>query len=207
MEQEGFLAKVDSMGQTVWIKSIGSLDSESYTLWVTDGVIDCIPDEKGGVYFTGKAHDRMVLGPDTLFLPKEAEECYLAYMDHKGTIQWGIMISGEHDDGSQLALDPDGNVWVSGVFDDTLIVDYPVATDTSSLVNVYIAQLDSLGRFMRHEVAQGFPNGGFFRIRDLTHTGEMLLASGQKPGEARFGELRLLKQCRYYNSFVAAYHP
>ena len=52
MEQEGFVGRIEGDGSVAWLKQIGSMDSESYTTSVTDGVIDILPDQQGGLYIT-----------------------------------------------------------------------------------------------------------------------------------------------------------
>ncbi len=207
MEQEGFIASINPDGSTQWIKQIGSIDSESYTTSVTDGVIDLIPDQKGGLYVTGKLHDRMVFGRDKLKLDNYEEDCYLAYMDSLGEFKWGRQISGNHAGGNSLTQGPEGNVWVSGFFNGPLTLGKYEVEDTIGHDNCYIAEFTPEGKYLRHTILRGGSAMGYFLVRNLLYTGDLIVASGHKPRKVMFGDIELPRDSRYYNAFIAAFRP
>lgn len=207
MEQEGFMAYILPDGKTKWLQQIGSIDPESYTTQVTDGIIDILPDEKGGIYIAGKLHDQMIFGPDTIVLPPYGEDCYLAYRNNLGEFLWGRRVSGTHGGGNALTLAPDGNIWVTGFYQDSLWLESFQLTDSLRNENCYLAEFDQQGHHLRHTLIHGESAMGFFHVRNLIHTGDLIIASGHKPRSVQFGDITLERDCRYYNAFLAAYRP
>jgi hypothetical protein len=118
-----FLAKYDSDGNYIWAKSIlgnydvtGSdialnADGEIYTTGYFSGTVDF--DPSAGVYSITNYNGQNI-----------GNDIFVAKYDQQGDLLWAQGIGGtNHDRGYSLALDASENVYVTGIFQNTVDFD------------------------------------------------------------------------------------
>ncbi|MFL5752576.1 MAG: SBBP repeat-containing protein [Bacteroidia bacterium] len=139
-----FISKLNASGNLVWAKGIGSagLDMGSSVK----------ADNTGSLYVTGFFRDTLDFDPGagvTTFMSGGGDDVFLSKFDTSGNQIWTRQISGTADeDGNSLAVDADGNCYVTGLFVGTANFD-PGLTNSSRTSNgaedIYIAKYDPSG--------------------------------------------------------------
>lgn len=138
-----FVEKLDPDGKYVWGKTFGTLNY--------DGGVAVAVDLLGNVYSTGTFAADMDInpGPGVSQLFGIFNTVYIQKLDKNGNFVWGKAIDGSGNDApTELAIDPDGNVytvgWVSGTADlDPGPAQQMVTTPGSS--NTYVQKLSPAG--------------------------------------------------------------
>jgi len=75
-----------------------------------------VPGSTGGYYVTGSFYGTVTFGSYTL-TPVGADDIYVAKVDGAGNYQWVVQAGGASSDkGNSLAVDGNGNVYVTGTF-------------------------------------------------------------------------------------------
>jgi hypothetical protein len=107
----GYLAKLDTGGNTLWAKGTGgSSGGDEFTGVVTNSNED--------VYLTGFYVSCVLhLAPDTLPQPPVGSYGFLAKYDSAGGQTWVKLMRGQGVSAWEPALDSCGNVWVSATLD------------------------------------------------------------------------------------------
>lgn len=150
-----FVAEIDPLGTVLWAKNIISNNDSVFYWW--PGKLGL--DTYGNLYVAGTFNKRsVVIGADTLInqdsigVPGQhvlRTNAFVAKFDSAGNPHWARNIGGIKDDEmGALAVSPDGQVAVSGVYESQKLT---IGSDTlSNAVNdsfqhTYIAKFDSLG--------------------------------------------------------------
>lgn len=130
-----------------WAAAIGGTSSDE-----ANGVA---VDSAGNVYHTGFFWGTADFdpGPDTFNLTSNGNaDIYVQKLDSSGNLLWVVSIGGTGADGAaSLALDNDGNVYVTGGF--SLTVDFDPGPGTFNLTSngesdIYVVKLDSNGNLV-----------------------------------------------------------
>lgn len=105
-----FIQKLNSDGQFVWAKRIGS--------FYTDAANAIDLDNQGSLYVTGKYKGNMDFDPGPKPFPSSANlDVFVLKMDTAGQTLWANRMGGVSDDqGTGISVDPEGNVLVTGEF-------------------------------------------------------------------------------------------
>lgn len=117
---DGFIQKLDSAGNFVWVKTISG---PGYNYG------SCVKvDEHENVYVTGSFEEKVDLDPDltktNAFLSKGEEDLFVLKLDLNGEAVWAKTIQGSSEvSGFSLALDEKQQVYVIGIFKGTLKLD------------------------------------------------------------------------------------
>ena len=119
------LSKYDPNGVLIWTRQFYQI-----------GVFDFHSDHNGHLYTTGSFFTTVNLGSSTL-TPRGVPDIYIAKFDTSGNVVWAKQGGGEgwDDWGYAITTDDDGNVFVTGMFQDTAFFE----TDT------LIAEIDQFG--------------------------------------------------------------
>lgn len=159
-----FIQKLDSMGNFVWAKSFGGIYVSPLGL--------CIKlDGSGNMYISGVFQTTMDMDPGAGVFnvtSNGATDTFILKLDALGNFVWGKSVGGiGFDNGSNVNVDPTGNVYVSGGFQDVVDFDPGPGTYTLSATgtystapgdqHAYILKLDAAGNFLW---AQTIANGG-----------------------------------------------
>jgi hypothetical protein len=99
----GFLTRVASAGNTIWTKSIGSL-----------AIRDLVIDSSGNIYVLGLYRGTLTLNGIS-FGSKGDSDIFVGKFTSGGTLIWGKSAGGVFaDDVGQIALGPNGSVFIAG---------------------------------------------------------------------------------------------
>ncbi len=110
-----FLAKYSPEGRLLWVKTAGGPESD-YTMSICT-------DADGSVYMTGYLHGRVQFEGEVLESEGTADIFFAKY-DTDGTLQWIRQIGGKGSDGgSSVAVNKDGDVYLTGNFADSVSFD------------------------------------------------------------------------------------
>ncbi len=145
-KQTTFLQKLDGSGNFLWAASVYG---EGFSIEV---------DQYENVYSTGYFSDTIDFdpGPDTFNLTTSYwtdKDVFIQKLNASGNLVWAKSISGigSYQYGYSIAVDLDGNVLTTGVFEDT--ADFDPDTSVFNLVSggfgdAFIQKLDSNGSFV-----------------------------------------------------------
>ena len=167
---DGFVAKMDSLGNLVWAKSFGNSKPEPKD-HLNDYGTSVAVDSAGNVYVTGwfggklEFHD----GADTATLnplrnPSVDVHCcghrsgrpdvFVTKMDPLGNLVWAKSFGGIYEDmGFSVAVDSENNVYVTGSFEGTVDFDPDPAnfvglTSNNDSLDVFVTKMDPLGNLV-----------------------------------------------------------
>jgi len=143
-----FVAKYDSAGNYLWVKSFGSSQ--------LDRAFSVKTDDRNNVYITGQFYDTvaipdlnisLIARPGTAIFTTDVFVCKL---NAGGTFIWAKSFGGAAGDvGDNIAVDKSDNVFISGQFND--IADFDPGTGITSLNAadgpIFISKLDATGAF------------------------------------------------------------
>ncbi|MCO5275345.1 MAG: SBBP repeat-containing protein [Flavobacteriales bacterium] len=137
---DAFIVKLDGDGNVLWATKAGGAEHDYGTAVATDAY--------GNSYVTGNFEGAATFGSQVL--PGAGNsDIFIAKLDVAGTFLWAVRAGGSSIDyGSDIAVDADGNSYVTGTFQQTATFG-----DTSFAlgwgeINAFIAKLDDSGNFM-----------------------------------------------------------
>ncbi|WP_264519642.1 SBBP repeat-containing protein [Flavobacterium sp. N1994] len=142
-----FLAKYSTVGTYVWAKSIGSSSSDEARSLAVDG--------SGNIVITGYFQGTVDFDPSasTANLTMAGGiDIFVAKYNSSGNYLWADRLGGTDTDvGISLALDGNGNVLVTGVFNGT--ADFDPSASTANLTSagvgdIFIAKYNSSGNYV-----------------------------------------------------------
>jgi hypothetical protein len=156
-----FIEKLDPQGEMVWIKVIAD--------WAHESGEDMVIDAQGNLYIVGYFGWTAVdfdPGPGIFYMSAEGEsDVFVLKMDRNGNLVWARSMGGEGEDiGRAIALDPAGNIVLTGYFTETMDFDPGSGTYNLTAVDhedVFVAKLDTSGNFLWAAKMGGEDRGGF----------------------------------------------
>ncbi|HEV3340074.1 MAG TPA: Ig-like domain-containing protein [Pirellulales bacterium] len=145
---DAYLAKLDSNGNFVWAESFGASTSS------TDGY-SVATDSSGDVYLTGDYGAKLTIGTGshTTTLPSQGfSDILVAKFDSTGALMWANGYENKaFNHGYGIAVDGQGEAYVTGIFDGTLDFD-PASPGKNTLTTFFstdfILKLDTKGSFV-----------------------------------------------------------
>ncbi|HYV95002.1 MAG TPA: T9SS type A sorting domain-containing protein [Chitinophagales bacterium] len=150
-QDDVYIIKYDATGNFVWVKSVGGT---SY-----DEGIGIAANAVNNIFITGYYSYGVNFGNDTL-TSSDGAEMFLAKYDAFGNVLWAKGSVGTglyHNRGYSLAVDPLGNVFVSGGFDSTHISFDSITLQGSSDDPMFIVKYDESGNVL---CASSLSSGG-----------------------------------------------
>jgi hypothetical protein len=135
-KEDAFILKLNSLGEFLWAKSIGGLDSED--------VHNLITDKSRNIYLTGVFYGTVDFDPGPAEKYKTATGSYIDFfvekMDTDGNFIWVNQNGGDmHDGAMALELDKEGNLLVGGIF--SVSMDADPGPDTHMIYAVESSQM------------------------------------------------------------------
>jgi hypothetical protein len=147
-DEDGFVQKLDSMGNFVWAIQLGGTSDN-------DMANEVVTDAAGNVYVTGSFESTVDFdpGPGVYNLTTNAEpEIFVVKYSSNGNLLWArSMGSTNYDYGWSLAVDLAGNVYTTGIFTSTADFDPgPGVFNMTAVANhdIFISKLDMNGNFV-----------------------------------------------------------
>ena len=141
-----FVAKLDSAGALIWLRTYGGSLLDEVTSIALDG--------SGNVYTAGTFSTTADFDPgeeEANFTTRGSSDCYISKLDNDGNFLWARAFGNSSADNLEgMELDDAGNVYVTGFFRGTLDLDPSGATfNVTSLgdTDAYVCSLDVDGNF------------------------------------------------------------
>lgn len=145
---DGFLAKYDTNGNLLWVKTIGGNYDES--AW------SVVIDNAGMIYISGEFNDTGYFGSTQIYTTGNAD-VFVAKYDPSGNCLWAKGAGGPLIDRAR-GIGTDGmTIFITGQFGGTANFDSNtiVASDSS---DVFFASLDNAGNFIKASSVGGVPD-------------------------------------------------
>ncbi len=151
---DAFILKLNSLGDLQWVKTFGGNE--------TVAAISISLDSFGNIFVTGIFQGTTDLDPndDILsFTSEGVQDCFIQKFDNDGNLIWAQVFGGPSLDNSEsIDVDPIGNIYLNGTFDET--VDFDPGSETSFLTalsnsDVFILSLNNDGDFLWAKKAGG----------------------------------------------------
>ncbi len=134
------LTKMNNLGAYVWAVQAGGIGSDRPTALRTDSMGNC--------YITGFYYGTATFGSFHI-TSTGAQDVFIAKYDSSGTCIWVRTCGGtEEDIGHAIALDPSGNVVVTGEFQGTSTFGTSVFTSMNNSVDIFTIKYDNNGTFL-----------------------------------------------------------
>lgn len=188
-----FLAKYDASGNLQWVKSFGST-GEDYGRGIGT-------DKAGNIYISGVFSGSVKFDDKTLNSMEGSKDLFLAKADASGKILWVRQIGGPgSDEGCEIEVDEQGNVYLSGEFPHKASFGSKVLT-SKGLRDVFVAKFDPQGNLVWIEQAEGDRDDVNYAI--ALDDARRVTVVGTFTGEATFGDFLLRSTNNVVNSFVA----
>jgi PKD-like domain/Beta-propeller repeat/Secretion system C-terminal sorting domain len=144
-----FILKLDGGGEFIWAKKLGGTSPSG-----THGNAIAI-DVGGNVYATGVFFENVDFDPGsaTYELSASEKDIFILKLNNNGEFIWAKAIGGDafQDSAQGIALDPYNNVYITGIFQDT--VDFDPGSGTYALYSgedagAYVLKLTEDGTFV-----------------------------------------------------------
>lgn len=109
--------------------------------------LDIVSDKQGNSYFIGSYMDTVSFG-DTTYISKGYSDPFIIKKDSEGNLVWMRTIIGNSvKDLSGIAIDPDDNIYVTGMFRGKLFIGNDTLSSAGYL-DVYIVKINTNGEFL-----------------------------------------------------------
>lgn len=144
--QDVFIAKYDGSGNLLWAKQAGgTLDEKSVGITV---------DASGNSYITGYFVGTSSFGSTTL-TSSGSSDVFIAKYDPTGNVLWAKQAGGaSHDVSNSIAVDGNGNSYITGYFDSTAIFGNTTLISSGS-DDVFMAKYTASGNLLWAKQAGG----------------------------------------------------
>jgi len=155
--KELFVAKMASDGTWLWaVGAGGSNHSGAYSIAL---------DAAGDAYITGEYNGSPSFGEHSLTSYGYTVDIFVAKINSSGIWQWAVSAGGTGDSekGYDLVLDDAGNIYVTGLFEDTATFGSYSLT-SAGYADVFIAKLNNSGTWLSAYGAGGVYNDSGSRI-------------------------------------------
>ncbi|MEN7548784.1 SBBP repeat-containing protein [Rapidithrix thailandica] len=143
-----FIQKLDREGNFVWAKSMGGSSN--------DGGYSMMVDAEDNVYTIGYFSETADFDPGAgthNLSAKGARDIFIQKLDRDGNFVWAKSMGGSNsNDGQSIALDSEGNIYITGYFTGTTDFDPGAGTHNLSAkgyyTDIFVQKLDREGNFV-----------------------------------------------------------
>ncbi|MDJ1183547.1 DUF4347 domain-containing protein [Roseofilum casamattae] len=138
--EDAYIAKYSSDGTLTWAVEVGGSSAENS--------LSISLDDANNVYVTGQFNGNLDIDGDGAVDLTSAgvEDAYIAKYSSDGTLAWATQVGGSSSDrGHGISTDSMGNVYATGIFNESIDLDGDGSTDLSSagVEDAYIAKYSS----------------------------------------------------------------
>ena len=165
-----FIAKFDTTGSLEWVKTYG--DSSF------DRGLDIAIDSSDNIYVTGYFMDTVNFGGGNVTVTDPSSggsDLFVLKLNSSGEFQWVYTVGGSNNDnGKGIDVDSSGNVYISGIFKDTVNFGGGDITSHGNF-DIFVLKLNSSGVFQWVYHAGGTGNDQAYPISVDTN-GNVLVA-------------------------------
>ncbi len=170
-EKDGFLLKLDTDGNFLFVRTIGCFND--------DNAYDVVVDGSNNVIVTGYFNYALQVSTTSLFQnAKGANDTYLLKFDSEGNFLWTISYaSSSHDYGRRVACDNAGNIYLAGEYKGNFNLNGTSLQSPDDL-NVYIAKFNPSGA-VQWAAQRGASGNDSVKAMDVTSAGDVYLAYKQ----------------------------
>ncbi|PID28092.1 MAG: hypothetical protein CSB55_06140 [Candidatus Cloacimonadota bacterium] len=135
-----FITKSDNEGNFIWAKRAGGEDSDYGN--------SIAVDKQGNSYVTGIFRGSATFGDITLNSPNFYTDIFITKSDNKGNFIWAKRAGGEnYDYGNSIAVDDQGNSYITGYFKGTATFGTTVL-NYSNEYDIFAAKTDKDGNWL-----------------------------------------------------------
>lgn len=186
---DGYVSKLDNNGNFLWALLIGGNQ--------TNQCVSVLPDASGNIYITGHFNGTVDFdpGPATFNITSTGQnDISVLKLDANGNFIWAKNIGGASSDlGYAAALDPSGNICVTGVF--IGLVDFDPGPGVFNLNgggnnDCFVLKLDANGNFLQAlQIANSYSEGDAITVDaagNLYFCGNYNLTVDLDPGPGAF---------------------
>ncbi len=170
-----FIQKLDADGHLIWAKQIGGSNNDSGVSVVTDA--------NDNIYVTGWFSTTVDFDPGTNtfdLVSAGSWDIFVLKLDTNGNFVWVKQFGSSNlDYAAGLVLDSAGNIYLTGMFKNTIDFDpgFDVFTLTPQSWDVFVLKLDNDGRF---QWAQKFGGSSYDKARAIAiDTNDNIYIGGQ----------------------------
>ncbi|MCB0395775.1 MAG: hypothetical protein KDD36_03925 [Flavobacteriales bacterium] len=130
-----------------WVNSCKHADDAE-----TKGVV---MDHSGNIYSTGYFQDTLVVGPDTI-VSHGNNDIFLFAHDSLGNELWHTTFGGKlNDQANAIAIDPAGNIWITGGVNDSIFVEDTLFTTGTTSQTLFFARYSKSGQYISMNLIPG----------------------------------------------------
>ncbi len=149
-EEDIFVSKLDSNGKFIWAKSVGGIGMDNGN--------SISVDNSDNIYIAGSFYETVDFNPSIetfsiqAFGDNNAADIFILKLNYNGNFIWVKRMGSKYNDECiALSLDNNGNIYSTGVFQDT--ADFDPGINKFNLIasgindDIFISKLDSSGKF------------------------------------------------------------
>ena len=163
--------------------------------------LNIINDAQGNNYICGYFMGDATFGAFSLASQAASQDIFVAKLDPEGNWLWAIQAGGTMDDqGRDLALDSEGNIYLTGSFSGSAAFGSTTLTSTGDR-DIFVAKISSQGIWLWAQKAGG--NAWDEGHGIATDSSGNSYLTGVFRGEASFGDLMMTSIDFFYDVFVA----
>lgn len=187
-----FVAKLDANGNTIWAKTFGQT-GENYARGIDS-------DSEGNIYVSGVYDTQIALGSITLYSNGQ-KDVFLAKFDTNGNAIWAkTRGSTGNDEGCELEVNTNGNVFFSGSYTGTITLNGENFV-AKGLRDVFVAKVDKNGTFLWQKTMGSTQDDVNYAI-GLNRTNENIVTVGTFAGTFTQGS-QSVTSLGNYDSYIS----
>ncbi len=168
-----FLSKYDDTGAYQWTKTFGGTGQ--------DRTFSIVANSDGNIYVSGIFNNTVDFDPGVGTDNRTTagdQDVFLSKYDASGNYQWTKTLGGTGADGINfLTADTDGNIYVSGIFNNTVDFDPGAGTDNRTVVggsDAFLSKYDSSGNYQWTKTFGGTGTDSGYAIATDTYSNRPL---------------------------------
>ena len=146
-QTDGFISKFDASGNFIWAKAMGGTSYDNGTAIITDPA--------NNIYTVGVFRDTVDFDPGVStfnLISNGSNDVFVQKLDASGNFIWAKSFGGNNfDNGHEVVMDQAGNLFITGLYTNTVDFDPGVGTFNLTAVggnDIFVEKLDANGEFV-----------------------------------------------------------